>query len=226
MRFRYSLFVLIFSLVLLSITQECFAVSKVARSINFVDFFVGGSMPVGQRDGLPDQDFLINARLVDVNSDDIYSNTFNLGITYGQLRGSHFLWSVGFRFTDHKILDTIPLSSDSGLTSDFNPKYRQFDIDFNFNYYLTDISKTSFSPYGGLGVHGGILTISDDINRNDYSANLGLSLNFGADIKIWNAADAGSFVTLSSINSYDLYGSSDRPKYLNIGGAVKYYFRP
>ena len=226
MRFRFSFIVLILLLVFFDSSQKAFAVSKVARSINFIDFFVGSSMPVGTRDGLPDQDFLINSRLVDVNSDNIYHNTFNLGISYGQLRGNHFLWSAGFRYINHKILDTIVLSSDSGLISDFNPKYRQFDVDFNFNYYLADISKASFSPYGGFGVHGGILTISDDINRNDYTANLGFSLNFGADLKIWNAADAGSFVTLSSVNSYDFYGSSDRAKYINIGGAVKYYFRP
>ncbi len=226
MRMRYSRCAFIFSLVLLSTIQETFAVSKVARSINFVDFFVGSSRPVGNRDGLPDFDFLINNRSVKVNSDDIYDNTFNLGFSYGQLRGSHLLWSAGFRYTDHKVVDTIPLTDTFGLELLYNPTYRQFDIDFNFNYYLTDLAKASLSPYGGLGVRAGILTISDDVNTNDYSANLGLSLNFGADLKIWNAADTRSFVTLSSVNSYDFYGSSDRPKYLNVGGAIKYYFGP
>ena len=226
MRFRYSLFVLIFSMVLFPLTQEVFAVSKVARSINFVDFFAGGSMPVGHRDGLPDYDFLINTRLVDVKSDDIYGNTFNLGITYGQLKGSHFLWSAGFRYTDHKVVDTIPLTDTLGLELLYDPTYRQLDIDFNFNFYLTDLLKSSFSPYTGLGIHGGILRIDDDVNQSDYSANLGMSLNFGADLKIWTSADDLKFVTLSSVNSYDFYGSSDRPKYINIGGAVKYYFRP
>ena len=226
MRFRYAQLVLVLSIVLFSTTQEIYAVSKVARSVNFIDFFAGGSLPVGTRDGLPDQDFLINSRLVDVNSDNVYHNTFNLGFSYGQLRGNHFLWSAGFRYTEHKILDTILLSADSGLISDYNPGYRQYDIDFNFNYYLTNISKSSFSPYGGLGVYGGILTISDDINRNDYTANMGFRLNFGADIKVWRDADDGAFVTLSSVNSYEFYGSSDRAKYINIGGAIKYYFRP
>lgn len=213
-------------MVLFPITQKAFAVSKVARSINFIDFFAGGSLPTGMRDGLPDYEFLINNRSVEVKSDDIYANTFNLGITYGQLRGSHFLWSAGFRYTNHKVFDAIPLPYDSALVISYNPSYRQFDIDFNINYYLTDIAKTSFSPYGGLGIHAGLLAIADDINATDYSANLGLSLNFGADLKIWNSADALSFLTLSSVNSYDFYGSNDRPKYLTIGGAVKYYFRP
>ncbi len=226
MRLRYSLFVLISALTLIFTSQEALAVSKVARSINFIDFFAGGSMPVGQRDGLPDYEFLINNRSVEVNSDDIYGNTFNLGLSYGQLKGSHFLWSVGFHYTDHKAFDLIPLSPDTTLQLLYNPTYRQLDVAFNFNFYLTDLQKSSFSPYTGLGIRGGILRIDDDVNESDYSANLGTSWNFGADLKIWSATDDRTFVTLASVNSYDFYGSSDRPKYLNIGGAIKYYFRP
>lgn len=226
MRLRYFPVVLISTLILMITSQDAFAVSKVARSINFVDFFAGGSMPVGSRDGLPDYEFLINNRSVEVNSDDIYGNTFNLGISYGQLRGSHFLWSAGFRYTEHKVFDVIPLPYDSAVVIDYNPSYRQFDIDFNLNFYLADINKNSFSPFTGLGIHGGLLAISDDINATDYSANLGLSLNFGADLKIWNSGDNRTFVTLASVNNYNFYGSNDRPKYLNIGGAIKYYLRP
>ncbi len=226
MGLRYPLFVFILALVLFSTNRETFAVSKIARSINFVDFFAGSSMPVGTRHGLPDYDFVIGNRKAEVNSADIYGNTFHLGITYGQFRGNHFLWSAGFRFTDHKVFDTIPLPDNSAVVVSYDPSYRQYDIDFNANFFFLDLTKTSFSPYGGLGIRAGVLSISDDINTTDYSANVGLSLNFGADIKIWDASDARSFVTLSSVNSYDLLGSSDRPKYLNIGGAVKYYFSP
>ncbi len=225
-RLRNCFWALMSSLILISTASDAIAVSKVARSFNFVDFFAGSSRPVGNRDGLPDFDFVNNSRMVKVNSEDIYGNTFHLGITYGQLRGSHFLWSAGIRYTDHKVFDSIPLTSNSALMLLYNPSYRQYDIDFNINCFPLDLTKSSFSPYSGLGAHAGVLAISDEVNTTDYSANLGLSLNFGADLKIWKSVDERAFVTLSSVNSYDLIGSSDRPKYLNIGGAVKYYFRP
>lgn len=210
----------------LLLVSSAFPVTKTSRIMNFIDFYAGGSTPVGERDGLPDYEFLNGAQSVEVKSEDIYDNTFHLGMTYGQLRYSHFLWSIGWHYTDHKVVDTIPLSDSVGLELLYDPTYRQVDIDFNFNFYLMDLMKSSFSPYTGLGIHGGILKIDDDVNSADYSANLGLSWNFGADLKIWSSADARSFVTLSSVNSYDFYGSNDRPEYLNIGGAVKYYFRP
>ncbi len=225
-RLRNCFWALMSSLILISMASDAMAVSKVARSFNFVDFFAGSSMPVGNRHGLPDYDFLINNRPVKVNSEDIYGNTFHLGITYGQFRGNNLLWSAGFRYTKNDVFDTIPLTNTIISVDTFNTSYNQFDIDFNLNYLLTDIAKSSFSPYGGIGFQAGIISISQDGYSTDYSANLGLSLNFGADLKIWNAVDNLSFVTLSSVNSYDLLGSSDRPKYLNIGGAIKYYFRP
>ena len=53
-----------------------------------------------------------------------------------------------------------------------------------------------------------------------------VSVNFGADIKVWTAPSGRSYVALSSVNSWDLLASGQRPRYLNIGGAIKYYFRP
>lgn len=223
---RFNGSVLFFLALMIFFSGSTYAVTKSSRLINFVDFYVGSSSPVGVRDGLPDYEFLINNRSVEVNSEDIYDNSFHVGMSLGQLRSKHVLWSLGLHYIDHKVNDLIPLTPDTGLQLLYNPTYRQLDIDFNFNLYLLDLSKSGFAPYAGMGFHAGILRIEDDINQSDYSANLGVGVNFGADIKIWNAADARSFVTLSSVNSYDIYGSSDRPKYLHIGGAIKYYFSP
>ena len=223
---RFLTHFLAFSSVIILVSSSSFAVSKTSRLTNFVDFYVGSSSPTGFRDGLPDVEFFDNNRNVEVESDKIYDNTFHLGLSYGQLTSKHLLWSLGLHYTDHKVADTIPLSDSIGIELLYNPTYRQLDIDFNFNLYLLDLTKSGFAPYAGLGLHGGILRINDDINQSDYSANLGMSVNFGADIKVWKSADTRTFVTLSSVNSYDFYGSSDRPKYLNIGGAIKYYFSP
>jgi len=226
MRNRYYVSLLIAFLILISPSHDVFAVSKVARSLNVLEFFGGGSIPTGTRDGLPDYEFIINNRSQDVDAKDIYNNSFHFGIDYGQLRSAHWLVSLGFRYTKHNVKDTIPLFQDTVVIVGGNPSYNQFDLDFNLNYFLTDLTKTSFSPYAGLGIEGGILAISDDINETDYTANIGLRLNFGADLRIWDSEDGRSLVALSSVNSYDFYGSNDRPKYLNVGGAIKYYFSP
>ena len=86
--------------------------------------------------------------------------------------------------------------------------------------------KSSFSPYAGVAVKGGLTRISQTGYSDDHIADIALAVNFGADIRIWSSADARQFLTLSSVNSYDLFGSNNRPLYFNVGGAIKYYFRP
>ena len=223
---RFLMIFLIAAAAVLYSSQNSLAITKVARTMNVMEFFGGGSLPVGDRNGLPDFDFLINNRLVDVNSQDIYKNSFHFGLDYGQLRSSHFLLSIGFRYTKHEVQDTIPLTTDTVVTVSGNPSYNQFDIDLNFNYLVGDIMKSSFAPYAGIGLQGGLTSISQKGYDTSHEVGLGLSLNFGADFKIHSSADGRSFLTLSSINNYNFYGSNNRPKYLNIGGGLKYYFRP
>ena len=61
-------------------------------------------------------------------------------------------------------------------------------------------------------------------NENDLT--LAASLNFGAEVKLHTAASGRSFVALASMNNWNFYAANDRPKYLHIGGGLKYYFRP
>ena len=200
------------------------AITRTTRTFNFVEFYAGSSMPQGTYTGLPDFDFIINGSLVDVDAEDVYDNSFHLGFGYGRLRGSHLLYSLGFKYTKHDVLDSIPLTPTAYAVSPFT--YNQYDLDFDLNYMLTDISKSSFSPYVGAGVQAGLLTISSDGFETESEATLSLSINFGGDMKIWSAGDGRSFITLSSANSYDFYGSNQKPKYLNLGFGFRYFFRP
>ena len=221
-----KIFILIAGCMALLPIENVSAITRAARTLNFVEFYGGGSMPTGTYTGLPDFNFLINGRLVNVDAEDVYDNTFHFGFGYGQLRGSHLLFSLGFRYTKHEVENVIPLSIDTVLLVDSSVNYNQFDIDFNLNYMITDITKSLFVPYLGVGVQAGLLSISGGGFETDHEAMLSLSLNFGGDLKVWSANDGLSQLTLSSINRYDFYGSNEKPRYLNIGLGLKYYFRP
>ena len=221
-----KLFILVAGCLTLLSIENVSAITRTTRTLNFVEFYAGSSMPHGTYTGLPDFNFLINNRPVDVDAEDIYDNSFHFGLGYGQLRGAHLLFSLGFRYTKHDVEDTIPISIDTLVLVDTTVNYNQFDIDFNLNYMITDINKSPFAPYVGVGVQAGLLSISGGGFKTDYETMLSLSLNFGGDLKIWSAADGLSLLTLSSINRYDFYGSNQKPRYLNLGLGLKYYFRP
>jgi len=213
------------ALVLLSVANVS-AITRTTRTLNFVEFYAGSSMPQGTYTGLPDFNFIINNRLVDVDAEDVYDNTFHLGLGYGQLRGSHLLFSLGFKYTKHDVKNIIPISIDTVVLVDSSTNYNQFDLEFNLNYMITDITKSPFAPYVGVGVQAGLLSISGGGFQSQNEVMLGLRLNFGGDLKIWSAKDGTSLLTLSSLNSYDFYGSNQKPKYLNLGVGFRYYFRP
>ena len=221
-----KLFIIVAAALALLPIENVSAITRTTRTLNFVEFYAGSSMPQGTYTGLPDFNFIINNRLVDVDAGDVYDNSFHLGLGYGQLRGSHLLFSLGFKYTKHDVKNIIPISIDTVVLVDSSTNYNQFDLEFNLNYMITDINKSPFAPYVGVGVQAGLLSISGGGFQTQNEVMLGLRFNFGADFKIWSAKDGTSLLTLSSINSYDFYGSNQKPKYLNLGVGLRYYFRP
>ena len=221
-----KLFIIVAAALALLPIENVSAITRTTRTLNFVEFYAGSSMPQGTYTGLPDYNFIINGSLVDVDAKDVYDNSFHFGLSYGQLRGPHLLYSLGFKYTRHNVKNIIPISVDTVVLVDSSTNYNQFDLDFNLNYMITDITKSPFAPYVGIGVQAGLLSISGGGFQSQNEVMLGLRLNFGADFKIWSAKDGTSLLTLSSLNSYDFYGSNQKPKYLNLGVGLRYYFRP
>jgi hypothetical protein len=55
---------------------------------------------------------------------------------------------------------------------------------------------------------------------------LAAHVNFGIDYKIWGNRRSGSFVTVSSVNSYEFWSSDYRPAYGNFFLGLKYFLKP
>lgn len=223
----FHILTLVLSTLLLMGQQSAFGLTKVERRLTVLEFFGGGAIPVGTQDGVHPFDFIINNRLVDLDADDVYDASVTLGLNYGQLIGGRVLVSVGLRYTDINVKDTIDLSIDTILIFGGGPdklKWGQYDLDLNFNFYLIDFYESPVAPYVGLGINGGLTRFSSRSFETEYDATIALSANFGFDIKLFGEGKR-SFVTLSSVNNWNFVSSGNRPKYLNIGGALKYWFR-
>lgn len=204
------------------------AITRVARKLYVFDVYGGYSKPVGSYNGLPgfsDIDFLINNRFVDVSAEDVYEDTYHLGFDIGQLWSEHFMVTFGFRFSDLKVKDTIPLPFDSIIVFREDIRLRQYDLNFDANYLPLRIAESFWSPYVGVGVGGGISSGSVSGYASENQLTFVARLNFGAEVKFFTAPSGKSFFTLASANSWDFVSSNDRPKHLNIGGAIRYYFR-
>lgn len=201
------------------------AITRVAKTVRFLEFYAGISSPVGSRNGFPGDGSAFPTS-EKVNSSDIYDNSFHFGISYGQIYRSNLLGSIGFRFTKHEFLDTIKISDTLSLILIGDPSLSQFDLDFSINYLILDFDNSSFVPYVGAGIQAGILVISEKGFESRRETMLGLSVNFGADLKLSSAKNGTPMWTLVSINSYNLYGFNEKPNYLNIGLGLRYYFRP
>ena len=219
--------------ILILTASQAAALGRVARRYNVMDFYSGTSSPVGKYESLADfVDFSdADGQPTDVDGDVLYDPTFHLGFNYGQLRNDRMLVTVGFRWTKIEAINLLGLNSvgRSGLAILLDPKkpsINQYDVDFNFNYMFLSIAQRSFAPYVGVGFRAGFTSVTAKGFESESRLNTVLAGNFGAELKLWENAKKRAFLTVASVNSYDLLSSGDRPKYFNLGAALKYYFRP
>jgi len=209
------------------------AVTRVARAFNLVEFSGGYMQPTGRYGRLGIIDFAdVTDRRVRLDADKVFDPSFTFNFSFGKLLGDRLLTSVGFRYTKVNTLDTFyvtgPDVGDSVIYSYLvgTPSFNQYDLTFDINYFLLSPVQSVFAPYIGAGVDFGLLAQTLKGFESESDANLGLTFNFGADIKVWEDPNTGNFLALSSINEWHFAGLNDHPKFLNIGGGIRYYFRP
>ncbi len=231
--FHHTRTVIATIVILILTASQVVALGRVARRYNVMDFYGGTSSPVGKYESLADfVDFSdADGRPTDVDGDVLYDPTFHLGFNYGQLRNDRMLVTVGFRWTKIEAINLLGLNTvgREGLAILLDPRkpgINQYDFDFNFNYMFLSIAQRSFAPYVGVDFRAGITSVTAKGFESESRLNTVLAGNFGAEIKLWENAKKRAFLTVASVNSYDLLSSGDRPKYFNLGAALKYYFRP
>ncbi|MFZ1684289.1 MAG: hypothetical protein WAU88_09195 [Candidatus Zixiibacteriota bacterium] len=195
-------------------------------------FEVTGSLgsPTGLIDHLGDIQFRNAFRRMAFNSSDVYSHSFALGANIGVVRMGHWCNSVGFQYSRLRVKDTIRYPrSDSALTfndTDFpKPNFNQYEVRLNSNWQFYDLEKVGWTPYVGMGLGVGIISQSLVGYESHTELNLGMAINFGAEVKIWQDPNGRNLATLASVNSWEFAGSGYRPKFLTLGVALKIYSR-
>ncbi len=222
---NYIRVVLLVFLLVVALSVQSEAVTRVARSFNVIDFYAGSGSGMGTYNGLPGVSFNLDGRLIDVDAADVYGTPLFLSLGYGQVQGGHFMLSVRFQFASHDLKDSFPISPSVLLIPPPGVKLRQYDLTLDLDYQLNDLHESVWAPFGGVGLQAGFTTKSLKGYQSENQLSLALSLNLGAEVKLYTSPSKRSFVTLASVNSWDFLATGDRPRYLNFGGALKYYFR-
>jgi hypothetical protein len=208
-------------------TTPAYAIQRVASKLGVVEVRFGYAMPLGTNTGTFVDDFVYEDRLYEANAKDVYKEGLGLGIAFGQTSASKLSFGIGFQYVTHDFKDTA-VSKDGtvGFFQLETPTYRQFDLQISAHYYPLNIKSVPIVPYAGVSISPGLGMADFRFFKDEYQITLSTSLDFGVDFKVWSAADNRSFACLSSINSWDFYGSGDRARHLQIGGGIKYFFKP
>ncbi|PWB75851.1 hypothetical protein C3F09_01695 [candidate division GN15 bacterium] len=226
---RFCSFGLAATLLLLSVASAD-AITRVGKKYNVLEFGAGYASPYGHYDNFGGEYFIDQYdRFHQLNADQVFKSSYSIGVFFGQLR-NRWMVSVGGVYTKVNQLDTIVVGNfgyvwpyaGAVVFSNFG----QWDLRLDVNYQFMDISENQFTPYAGIGLAAGLISETAPGIDANYDANTLLSANFGVEFKLWTSADKRKFVTLASVNSYDLLSSGYRPRNLNIGGAIKVYMRP
>ncbi len=202
-------------------------IRRVPKRYHVLEGYGGYSNPIGSYEMIGSQVFHIGNQYYSITAGDLYEPTYHLGASYGVLRRNRVYVSLGFTYTKIATLDTFYAAPNVKFYFiDASPSFNQYDFDFNLNVFGANLARRPLAPYLGIGFHGGITTQSARGYASENWVTLAGSINFGIDFVLWRAPQKRSFVTLSSVNSVDLFASDRRPKYLNFGLGLRYFYRP
>lgn len=221
---------LLISALILACAGATQAITRVAPKMNVLEFHGGVGMPQGTYDELVGTEFLFDPNeRVEFDADQVYDNGFYMGLGYGRVFGGHWNAVFGFDFAQCNVKD--PIEKTIGIyqySIDFTepPTWRSYDLSARVLYGLFDLVESPASPYLGVGLTGGLSTLSAKGFDNQSNATYAVSAEFGLDVKLWHDVEERSLMTLSSINSYEFAASGDRARLLRIGLGIKYFFRP
>lgn len=212
-------FLISFVLTLIFVTASTTsAVERVARRYNLMEFAIVSASPVGTYDRVGTVDLTNEfGNVAAYDADRVFNSTWGVSLFYGQLRNDIFVGGLGLKYI--KVKHNL-------LFEETTVNFHQFDMEITLNVHPFGPAQAIFSPYGGATVDAGMTITDPQGYRTETSLGLGLSGNFGFDFKLWSEKANHSFLTLTSFNTYNLMASSGRPRYLQIGAGLRYWFRP
>ena len=207
-------------------TTQAFTAAQ--NRLGVFELYGAFSAPTGYISHLGNIDFRNIYRPINFNASDVYKTSPTLGVTIGTVRMGHWYSSVGFQYTHLRVKDTIVSPfGDSAIAFNYTdfpkPNFNQYEVRLNSNWQFYDVEAIGWSPYVGMGL--GVGTISQTLLGYDSQTelNIGLAMNFGAEVRIWQDPNGSNMVTLASANSWEFAGSGYRPKSLTLGVALKIY---
>jgi hypothetical protein len=209
---------------------QALAIQRVAPKMGVWEFRGSYAMPQGTYDGIVGIPFDFgNGQYFEADAEDVYEDGFGFGVSYGQIVGGHWQFSIGFDYSQSDVLDSLGwVLADTLFSITFvgPTEAHQYDLTLRGVYELNNLAHTFWSPFFGLSAATGLTSVSTRGYESDNQINFALNMDFGLDVKIWQDANNRSFVTLSSMNSWNFLTTGERASYLQIGGGIKYFFKP
>ncbi len=200
--------------------SSSFAITRESRSLYVTGIHVGYSSPFGNYSGIGSYEWSGGT----LTASEALDPTYHIGLEIGKVSNDRLFAGIGLRYTKINVNDEI---GDYFVSIDTSAlRFNQYDIALDCNYYLANLYEESLSPYFGGELIAGFTSFTPPGFLSETKFSFGLAVNFGVDMKVWSAKDQRSFVTLASINSWQLAAGGNRPRYLNIGGGLRYFFRP
>ncbi len=206
------------------------AITNVPTRLGVFEVYGALSSPTGDIDHLGNIDFRTAPWPYRTSAGNVYKPFFTLGATVGVVQMGHWYNSVGFQYSRLRVRDTISFPRGGSPIifnySDFpKPDFNQYEVRLNSNWQFYDIEAVGWTPYVGLGLGVGLLSQTLEGYDSQTELNIGLAMNFGAEVRIWQDPNGSNMLTLASANSWEFAGSGYRPKALTLGVSLRIYSR-
>jgi hypothetical protein len=186
-------------------------------------------MPQGTHKGMPGSPFATDdGDILEFNAPNVYKDGYYLGIGIGQVMDGAWFASVGFDYARNEVQRPIEQRFGDDIfstTMERGTTYRQYDLTFRTSYSFIDLDHNPMSPFVGLNGSAGLQVLSAPGYASNNEFDFGLGLDFGLDFKVWSASDKRSFMTVSSMNSWNLVSTGARVSHLSVGAGIRYFYK-
>ncbi len=228
---------------LAAMVADASALTRKERSYTFFELSGSATSPVGDYTRIGVIDFLDAANFPRaLDADEVWDNGFSIGLAAGRLTGNNFAASIGIRFTRATTPDAGRFRFDDGSTVSFEdyavpgpvvgdtvfyswvpevPTFNVWDLELNLAWYLLSPTQSPIAPWFGAGGQVGLLAQTLDGFESEYYVSTGINLNAGVEF-VFGRSPRGAW-SVSPQVSWNAVATNDRPQYLHIGAAVRYW---